>query len=411
MTMTDEWVALYQDLHQHPELSFQEERTAAIVAERLGAQGFEVATGVGGTGVVGVLRNGAGPVVLVRADMDALPVQEKTGLPYASAARGIDPEGNDVAVAHACGHDVHVTCLLAACAELASTPDTWAGTLLAVFQPGEELGMGAKAMVDDGLYERFGTPSVVLGQHVGPIPAGTIGVHSGPTYAAMDGLRVVLHGHGGHASMPSATVDPVVMAASTVLRLQTIVSREVAPSEFAVVSVGRMQAGTKSNIIPDDAELLVNVRTYDEHVRARVIAAIERIVRAEAAASGATVDPVVDHVEALDAVVNDGDAVERTRAALESTALVLDPGMIPGSEDVGWFATAADAPCVFWVLGGADPAIFDGLSTIDEFVQKVHTIPGNHSPLYAPVIEPTLSIGTAALVAAAREWLDGSSPG
>lgn len=405
MTSIEEWAELYRDLHQHPELSFQEERTAEIVAARLAEMGLEVATGVGGTGVVGVLRNGEGPTVLLRADMDALPVEEKTGLPYASTERGIDRGGNQVAVAHACGHDLHVTCLLAACEELAAVADTWSGTLLAVFQPAEELGLGAKAMVADGLYERFGTPSVVLGQHVTPLPAGVIGVHTGAMFAAMDGLRIVLHGHGGHASMPSTTVDPVVMAAATVMRLQTVVAREVAPSEFAVVTVGKLTAGTKSNIIPDHAELLVNVRSYDDHVRERVIAAIERIVRAEASASGADREPDVDHYESLDAVVNDADAVVRTRPALEKAALVIDPGPIPGSEDVGWFATAAGAPCVYWALGGADPAHFDGLTAIEEFVRVIGSLPGNHSPRYAPVIDPTLSVGASALVAAAREWL------
>lgn len=405
MTSTEEWAELYRDLHQHPELSFQEERTAGIVAHRLAAAGLEVTTGVGGTGVVGVLRNGDGPVVLVRADMDALPVEEKTGLPYASTRRSVDRDGREVAVAHACGHDLHVTCLLAACEQLAAETATWSGTLLAVFQPAEELGLGAKAMVDDGLYERFGTPSVVLGQHVTPLPAGVIGVHTGAMFAAMDGLRIKLHGHGGHASMPSATVDPVVMAASTVMRLQTVVAREVAPSDFAVVTVGKLTAGTKSNIIPDDAELHVNVRSYDDHVRQRVLAAIERIVRAEAAASGATRDPEVDHYESLDAVVNDAEAVARTRPALEAAAIVIDPGPIPGSEDVGWFATAANAPCVYWALGGADPAHFEGLTAMADFVRVIGSLPGNHSPLYAPVIEPTIAIGTTALVAAARTWL------
>lgn len=403
--MATTWIDLYEDLHRHPELSFQEERTAGIVAEHLAAMGYEVATGIGATGVVGVLRNGDGPTVLLRADMDALPVEEKTGLPYASTQRALDPEGREVAVAHACGHDVHVTCLLAACEALAADR-SWSGTLLAVFQPAEELGQGAKAMVADGLYERFGTPIVVLGQHVAPLPAGMLGIHAGPMYSALDGLRIVLHGHGGHGSMPNATVDPIVMAASTVMRLQTVVSREVPPSEFAVVTVGTLHAGTKANIIPDDAELQVNVRSYKESVRAKVLAAIERIVRGEAAAAGADREPLIEHVEALDSVVNDPDAVERTRAALEGACdLLVDPGAVPGSEDVGWFATAAGAPCVYWVLGGADPAHFAGLTSLDEFVDRVGSLPANHSPLYAPVPEPTLSIGTAALVAAAREWL------
>ena len=397
MTIATNWSELYEDLHAHPELSFQEERTAGIVAESLRSMGFEVETGVGQTGVVGVLRNGEGPTVLVRADMDALPVTENTGLPYSSTVEG---------VTHACGHDVHVTCLLAACAELAGTRDTWAGTLLAVFQPAEEVGRGAQAMIDDGLYERHGTPVVVLGQHVAPIPAGTIGVHTGPAFAAADSFKVTIHGAGGHGSQPHTTVDPVVLAASTVVKLQTVVSREINPNDFAVVTVGRLDAGTKANIIPETAYMEVNVRSYQQEVRDRVIDTIRRIIEGEAATAAAPRTPDIDHFEAIDPVVNDPDACAATRPALESTgALVIDPGPVSGSEDVGLFAIAADCPCVFWLLGGADPAQFEGLTTIREFVDKVATIPSNHSPEYAPVQDPTLEIGVNALVAAARHWL------
>ena len=380
-------------------------RPAGIIAERLAGLGFEVTTGVGRTGVVGQLRNGDGPVVLLRADMDALPVEERTGLPYASSARGIDPDGTDVPVMHACGHDVHVTCLLAACDRLAAERESWSGTLLAVFQPAEEVGAGARAMLDDGLYARFPRPSVVLGQHVAPLPAGVLVLHPGPAYAATDSLRITLHGRGGHGSMPESTVDPVVMAAATVLRLQTIVAREVAPAEFAVVTVGRLAAGTKANVIPDDAEILLNMRTYDPQVRARVIAAIERVVRAESAASGAPAEPELVHFETLPAVVNDLDAAERTRPALAaSCGMVVDHGAVAGSEDVGLLAVEAGAPCVYWALGGADPAPFAGLTTREELLAVVRTNPTNHSPLFAPVIQPTLSIGTTALVNAPLAW-------
>jgi hippurate hydrolase len=412
MTTDTQWAALYQDLHAHPELSFGEERTARIIAERLAGSGFEVTVRVGRTGVVGQLRNGDGPVVLLRADMDALPVEERTGLPYASTARGIDPDGTDVPVMHACGHDVHVTCLLAACERLAAERGAWGGTLLAVFQPAEELGAGARAMLDDGLYARFPKPSVVLGQHVAPLPAGIIGLHPGPAYAATDSLRITLHGLGGHGSMPESTVDPVVMAAATVMRLQSIVAREVAPSEFAVVTVGRLAAGTRANIIPDDAEILLNMRTYDPAVRDRVLAAIERVVRGESAASGAIAEPDLVHFETLPAVVNHLEAAERTRAALTaSCGLVVDPGAAAASEDVGLLAVEAGAPCVYWALGGADPARFAGLSTPGELLAVVRTNPTNHSPLFAPVIEPTLSVGTTALVNAARAWLGADAPG
>jgi hippurate hydrolase len=410
MTTTGEWADVYRDLHRHPELSFQETRTAGIVAERLTSLGYDVTSGVGRTGVVGVLSNGEGPTVLLRADMDALPVEEKTGLDYASTARGTDPQGADVPVMHACGHDVHVTCLLAACEALVAERATWAGTVLAVFQPAEELGAGAHAMLEDGLLERFGTPVVVLGQHVAPMPAGLIGLRGGATFAASDGVRVVLHGKGGHGSRPEATIDPVVMAAATIMRLQTIVSRELSGTESAVVTVGKVAAGSASNVIPDDAELLLNIRSYDIGVRDRILAGIARIAMGEAMAAGAPREPEVDHVASFPAVVNDEAAVEVTRAALAGVCSgIVDPGLVTGSEDVGALATAAGVPCVFWLLGGADPALFHGLTTVAEVVDRSRSLPSNHSPLYAPAIEPTLTIGRDALVAAARTWL--GSPG
>ena len=406
MTVEAEWVEVYQDLHRNPELSFQETRTAGIVAARLRALGYDVTVGVGRTGVVGVLDNGDGPVVLLRADMDALPVAENTGLDYASTVRGTDPEGHDVAVMHACGHDVHVTCLLAAAAELAGDRGRWSGTVLAVFQPAEELGAGAIAMLEDGLYDRFPTPVVVLGQHVAPLPAGVIGLRPGPAFAASDGVRITLHGRGAHGSRPEASVDPVAMAAATVMRLQTIVSREIAGTETAVVTVGKMTAGTTGNVIPDSSELVLNIRTYDAKVLDRVLSSVTRIAEGEAATAGAPKPPEVDHFASFPAVLNDAAGVEATRAALASVATaVVDPGPVTGSEDVGAFATAAGVPCVYWLLGGADPSHFAGLTSMERIAEKVREIPSNHSPLYAPVIVPTLSIGQAALVAAARVWL------
>jgi hippurate hydrolase len=398
---------LYRDLHRHPELSYQETRTAGILADRLRAAGYEVATGVGRTGVVGVLRRGEGPTVLVRADMDALPVAEATGLDYASTARGIDPEGNDVPVMHACGHDVHVTCLAGAAERLAADPE-WRGTLVMVGQPAEELGSGAQAMIDDGLYERFGTPVVVLGQHVGPMPAGMLGLHAGPAYAAADSLIVTLHGRGGHGSRPEACVDPVLLAAAVVMRLQGIVAREIAGSETAVVSVGVLRAGTKVNIIPDTAELQINVRSFDPIVRDKVLAAITRIVNAEAEASGAPRPPEIVHTDAFPPLYNDPDACARTLNALTGrfgAAAVVDPGPVTGSEDVGTFAVTAGVPCVYWVLGGADPVAFAGVADMAAMLEKVAGIPSNHSSRFAPVIEPTLTVGVAALVTAARAWL------
>ncbi len=398
---------LYRHLHRHPELSYQEHATAAIVAGSLTALGYEVAEGVGRTGVVGILRRGDGPVVLVRADMDGLPVEESTGLPYASTDRAVDPDGLDVGVMHACGHDVHVTCLLGASQQLAADP-SWSGTLMIIAQPAEEVGSGARAMLDDRLYERFGRPDVVLGQHVAPLPAGLIAIHPGPAYAATDSLKVTLYGKGGHGSRPEACIDPVVMAAATVMRLQGVVSREVAGGDTAVVTVGVIRAGTKVNIIPDTAELQINVRSYDPTVRETVLAAIHRIVKAEAAASGAPREPSFEHTDAFPAVVNDPAAVARTAEAMRAVfglQGVIDPGPVTGSEDVGEFATAAGAPCVYWVLGGADPAAFAGVTDVSGMARAMAGIPSNHSSQYAPVVSPTLGAGVTALVTAARAWL------
>ncbi len=402
----DRWADVYRDVHANPELGFAETRTAGIVASHLASMGFEVTTEVGGTGVVGLVRNGPGPTVLVRADMDALPVLEATGLPYASTQVITDVAGNPTPVMHACGHDLHVACLLGACERLVESLDTWSGTLMAVFQPAEELGAGARAMIDDGLYTRFGKPVVVLGQHVAPMPAGVIGLRAGAAFAAADSLKVTLHGRGAHGSRPEASVDPVVMAAATVLRVQTIVSREIPAGETAVVTIGTLHAGTAVNIIPDRAELGFSIRTFSTDVRDRVFAAIERIARGEAAAAGAPIPPEVESTGSFPAVINDEAACARTRPALQSVSpVIVDPGPVTGSEDVGVLASAAGAPCVYWLLGGANPASFDGATTIEELAARSRDLPSNHSPMFAPVIEPTLSTGIGALTAAARIWL------
>src|SRR3954470_9152093 len=276
---------LYRDVHRHPELSHQEQRTASKVADRLRTAGYEVHDGIGGTGVVGVLGNGEGPAVLLRADMDALPVQEATGLPYASEVTASDADGNPVPVMHACGHDVHVACLAGAAQLLADGREHWSGTLVALFQPAEEVGDGARRMVEDGLAELIPTPQVALGQHVMPAPAGRVGTHAGAALSAADSMRITVHGRGAHGSMPQAAIDPVVLAAMIVVRLQTVVSREIPPGETAVLTVGSLQAGTKSNVIPDSATLQLNVRTFSDATRTTILDAVQRIVRAECQAS------------------------------------------------------------------------------------------------------------------------------
>ncbi len=404
---SEELADIYRDLHSNPELSYQEFRTADIVAARLTALGFEVTTGVGGTGVVGILRNGAGGTAMLRADMDALPVREETGLPYASTVTAVDDSGAETPVMHACGHDIHVTCLLGACSQLIDDRDLWAGTLVAVFQQGEERS-GARRMVDGGLAAIVPKPDVVLGQHVAPFPTGVIGLASGPAFAASDQVTITMRGKGSHGSRPEASVDPIVMAAAVVMRLQTIVSREVAATtEPAVVTVGQMYGGFKENIIPDTATLKINVRTYGSDVRDRVLASITRIAKAEAMASGASEEPIIEiSDESFPVLVNDVDACDRTRPALAgSGALIIDPGPVSGSEDVGMLATAVGAPCVYWLLGGLDPAEFEGATSIEAIQARIADLPANHSPFFAPVIEPTLTNGINALVAAAKEWL------
>ena len=396
--------ALYKDVHSHPELSMQETRTAGLAADWLRSAGYEVTTGVGKTGVVGLLRNGDGPTVMLRADMDALPVEEATGLPYASKTTATDREGRTVPVSHMCGHDMHVTWLAGAAKLLAEARTTWRGTLMAVFQPGEETAEGAQAMIDDGLFKRFAKPDVVLGQHVMVGPSGTVAGRAGAITSAADSLQIRLFGRGAHGSMPQASIDPVVMAAATVMRLQTIVSREVAAAEAAVVTVGVLQAGTKENVIPDEALIKLNVRTFDAAVRKRVLAAIERIVNAEAAASGAPRKPEITTLDHYPLNVNDRDASERVVEAFREhfgAERVRETGPAPASEDFGSFGSEWHSPSVFWFVGGTDQAIYAKAKAAN----RLNELPVNHSPKFAPVIHPTLRTGVEALVVATEAWL------
>jgi hippurate hydrolase len=397
--------ALYRQLHRHPELSFQEHQTAETLAAHLTALGCEVTTGIGGTGIVGILRNGAGPVVAVRADMDALPIRELTGLPYASAQVGQERDGTTVPVMHACGHDVHMACLIGAMQRLVAEKSNWTGTVVAVLQPAEERYGGAQAMVDDGLASRMPRPDVVLAQHVDPLPAGWIGIRPGAMAASADTLTVTLRGVGGHASRPETTVDPILMAAATTLRLQGIVSRELAAGDAAVVTVGSLHAGTTSNTIAGEAVLGISVRAFDESVRATVLGAIERIVRAEATASGTPHPPEIRIASSLPVTWNDLGATERAAQALDRVVRagrLVDPGPDPGSEDVGVLAAGLGAPLVFWLLGGTDPTAFDGGYRGGRTPDHIAT---NHSPTYAPTIRPTLQIGIDALVETAYAWV------
>ncbi|MCC6390527.1 MAG: amidohydrolase [Bryobacterales bacterium] len=396
--------AVYKDLHAHPELSMQERRTAGLAADHLRAAGYEVSTGIGNTGVVGLLRNGEGPTVMLRADMDALPVQEATGLPYASKATSIDSAGKAVPVMHACGHDMHVAWLIGATTLFAKSRDAWKGTLMAVFQPAEETAAGAQAMIGDGLFQRFPKPDVVLGQHVMVGPSGVLSSRAGVITSAGDSLQIRMFGRGAHGSMAQAGIDPVVMAAATVLRLQGIVSREVAANDAAVVTIGVLQAGTKENVIPDEALIKLNVRTYDEGVRTRVLAAIERIVNAEAAASGAPRKPEIRPLDSYSLVTNDPEATRRVGDAFRRhfpADRVLEAKPTTASEDFGCFGAEWGAPSVFWFVGGNDPDIYAKA----EKDGTLGDIPTNHNPRFAPLIHPTLQAGVEAMVVAAQAWL------
>jgi hippurate hydrolase len=341
---------------------------------------------------------------MLRADMDALPVEEATGLPYASRVTTTDSAGKTVPVMHACGHDMHVTWLIGAATLFAKARDAWKGTLVPVFQPAEEIGAGAQAMIDDGLFERFPKPDVVLGQHVMVGSAGVLSSRAGVVTSAGDSLQIRMFGRGAHGSMPEASIDPVVMAAATVLRLQTIVSREVAANEAAVVTIGMLQAGTKENVIPDEAVIKLNVRTFDEGVRKRVLAAIERIVYAEAAASGAPKKPEISPLDRYSPVTNNPAATNRVGEAFRQhfrADRVQETKPTTASEDFGCFGAEWGVPSVFWFVGGTDPDVYAKA----EKDGKVGDIPTNHNPRFAPVIHPTLETGVDALVVAAQAWL------
>jgi hippurate hydrolase len=374
------------------------------VAERLRAAGYDVTSGVGGTGVVGILTNGGGPRVLLRADMDALPVREATGLDYASSETATDESGDVIPVMHACGHDVHVACLCTAAALLAAARKQWAGTVIALFQPAEEVADGARGMVEDGLGELVGEVDVALAQHVLAAPAGTVMTREGAVFSAANSMRITLHGRGSHGSMPQAGVDPVVLAAMIVMRLQTVVSRELAPTEPAVLTVGSIHAGSKSNVISDRAVIELNVRTYSEQTRSEVLDAIRRIVIAECDASGVPQPPDFELYEAFPATVNDA---EPTRRVADAFAEFFGgaAGELPlqsASEDFSDIPFALDAAYTYWGVGGTDPQAYAAAEAAGRIGSD---IPVNHSPHFAPVAQPTLDTGTQALIVAALAYL------
>lgn len=397
---------LYVDLHRHPELSGAETQTAAKIAAQLRALGYTVTEHVGGTGVVAILKNGPGKTVLLRTELDALPVEEKTGLPYASTVHAKDPGGHDVPVGHMCGHDLHMSALVATAGIMARSRDTWHGTLMLIGQPAEETITGAKAMIRDGLFTRFPRPNEVLALHVhNQLPAGQVGVIPGTYDSNADSLRITIYGKGGHGSAPHTAVDPIVIAARTILALQTITSREVKPGEFAVVTVGYVRAGTKNNIIPDEAELGLTVRSYKPEVRKQVLEAIARITNAEAQAAAVPRPPSIERYETTDSVYNDPALAARLRTALETTLgkdNVVTEEPITGSEDFSAFVEEG-IPGFYLSLGGADPTKYA------EAKAAGTSLPSNHSPLFAPDVDPALHTAIAAEVAMLRNLLGSSS--
>jgi len=398
--------ALYEDIHQHPELSSHETRTAALLAERLRALGYEVTEHVGGTGVVAILKNGPGPTVMLRTELDALPVEEKTGLPYASKVHVKDDSGREVGVMHACGHDVHMSVLWGTAVLMARAKDAWHGTLMLIGQPAEETVSGARGMVADGLFTRFPKPDVGVALHdTNGLPAGKVGVTPEYSLANADSVRITVYGKGGHGSAPDATIDPILIAASIVVRLQSVVAREIHPGDAGVITVGYFQAGTKNNIIPDQAQLGLTIRSYRPEVRKHLLAAIERIARAEAEAGGAEKMPLVEHLEATSALYNDPVLARHLVPVLEAAlgkgnVLITSPAM--ASEDYSYFVEQG-VPSFFFALGVADP---EKLAQARATGQQ---LPSNHSPFFAPVEDPSLGIGIAAEVSVLRDLLRGSS--
>jgi hippurate hydrolase len=394
--------ALYLDLHRHPELSLHEQQTAAKLAAGLRALGFDVSTGIGRAGVVGVLKNGNGPVVLLRTELDALPVEEKTGLPFASTVRTKDDNGADVGVMHACGHDIHMASWMGTARIMANTRARWRGTLVLIGQPAEEVSQGAQAMLADGLFTRFPHPDFAVAVHDDArYPAGIIGYHSGPILSNIDTVKITIFGRGGHGARPESTVDPIVIAARTVLALQTIVSRETSPFDPAVVTVGAIHGGTKSNIIPAEVKLDLTVRSLTEPVRQHLLSAIDRIVKAEAAAALAPREPLIELSGRGYALLNDPALTQRVAAALvrelgPEQAKDVPPEM--ASEDFSEFQRAG-VPTLMLRIGAVEQAKYDAS------LKSGATLPSLHSALFAPDRQPTIKAAVAAEVVALRELM------
>ncbi|MCU1219943.1 MAG: Peptidase amidohydrolase [Candidatus Angelobacter sp.] len=397
--------ALYLDLHQHPELSSHETRTAAELASRLRTLGYDVTEHVGGTGVVAMLKNGPGPTVMLRTELDALPVEEKTGLAYASKVRTKDDSGRDVGVMHACGHDVHMAALFGTASIMAHSKESWRGTLMLIGQPAEETITGADKMLKDGLFTRFPKPDIGIAMHdTNGLPFGKVGITPGYAKANADSVRITVFGKGGHGAQPHTTVDPVLIAARIAVTVQSIVSREIKPGDAAVITIGYIQAGTKNNIIPDDAQMGFTVRSYKPDVRQHLLAGIERVAKAEAMAAGADKMPLVEKYESTSAVYNDPVLTQHLATTLEGAlgnGTVVTEEPIMTSEDYSYFVERG-VPSFYFTLGVADP------QKLAEAKAAGKQLPSNHSPLFAPVAEPSLKTGMTAEVTILRDLLKGT---
>jgi hippurate hydrolase len=397
---------LYIDLHRNPELAFHEQRTAALLAARVKAFGYEVTTGVGGTGLVAILKSGPGPVVMLRTELDALPIEEKTGLPFASTVKTKNDAGELIPVSHMCGHDIHMAAWTGTAELMAGNRDRWHGTLMLVGQPAEEIVSGAAAMIRDGLFTRFPKPDYALGVHdESSLPAGVFGFHPGYFRAAVSNLDITVYGKGGHGAYPQKTVDPVVLAARIVLGLQTIVSRETNPLDPAVITVGSIHGGTVWNIIPDQVKLQLTVRSFDPEVHKRLLNAIARETKGEALAANAPREPLIETKSSTDAVYNDPDLTQRTvaaaRAALGATRVVEMPAQM-GSEDFSQFGLAG-VRAVLLHVGAVDPR------KLEEARRSGVSVPGVHTPLWAPEREPTIKAAIRAETAILMDLLNGKA--
>ena len=408
---SERYAAIYKDLHENPELPCQEQRTATVVADRLETIGFKAERGIGGYGVVGILRNGSGQNVLLRSELDALPLRENTGLPYASKVEQVDADGIKKGVMHACAHDMHMTCLLGVAALLHEARKLWSGTVIILFQPNEERLLGAKAMVDDGLFSKIPLPSVCLAQHCVPAKSGTIAVKPGRVLGYLDSLNVRVYGRGAHGATPQLGIDPIMLAASILTRLQTIVGREMDPKEPVVIGCGTFHAGTDASIIPEYADFQVDVRTFSENTQKLAKSAVERIIQSECKASGSPTAPRIVTTVSSPAIDNDNMATSRFTRVLESYygsesskfIEVMPPDIVaddfvllslpPGGNPI---------PYVYWNIGVTEPETWEKANREG----KLRDLPPTHSALYAPAIEPTLRTGIEALALSALTFLE-----